>query len=125
MTLEAKMGELDMQVEQLHEQASAAAQDDATRESLQARIQYYDNYRQKLQRWVHNDPSAGGMMLNHGGCWRRPYMLPRVRFDNGRELVVLPVLLQSEVVGQGCCYRLQIPLRPGASTGLDPTTHDL
>ena len=35
-----------------------------------------------------------------------------VRFDNGRELIVLPVLLQSEVVGQGVCYRLQLPLRP-------------
>ena len=36
----------------------------------------------------------------------------QVRFDNGRELVVLPVLLQSEVVGQGMCFRLQLPLRP-------------
>ena len=47
-----------------------------------------------------------------GGCWRRPYTLPKVRFDNGRELVILPVLLQSEVVGQGMCFRLQLPLRP-------------
>jgi hypothetical protein len=35
----------------------------------------------------------------------------RVRFDNGREHIVLPQLLQSEVVGQGVCYRLQLPLR--------------
>jgi hypothetical protein len=34
-----------------------------------------------------------------------------VRFDNGREHIVLPQLLQSEVVGQGVCYRLQLPLR--------------
>ena len=38
-------------------------------------------------------------------------LVPRVSFDNGRELLVLPVLLQSEVVGQGVCYRLQIPLK--------------
>ena len=59
---------------------------------------------------------GGGEGGNHhglraGGCWRRPYTLPRVRFDNGREHIVLPQLLQSEVVGQGVCYRLQMPLR--------------
>ena len=37
-------------------------------------------------------------------------MLPRVKFDNGRELVLLPSLLQA-VVGQGVCYRLQLPLK--------------
>jgi hypothetical protein len=66
----------------------------------------------QLHRWVVNDPSAGGDALCHGGCWRRPYSLPKVKFDNGREVVILPVLLQSEVVGQGVCFRLQLPLRP-------------
>ena len=47
----------------------------------------------------------------NGGCWNGPRVLPRVRFDNGRELVLLPSLLQAEVVGQGVCYRLQLPLK--------------
>ena len=47
------------------------------------------------------------------GCWACACRVHRrVRFDNGRELVILPVLLQSEVVGQGVCFRLQLPLRP-------------
>ena len=46
----------------------------------------------------------------NGGCWNGPRVLPRVKFDNGRELVLLPSLLQA-VVGQGVCYRLQLPLK--------------
>ena len=113
LALEAKLVELDASVEQLKEQV-ALADTDETRESLESRVAYYQLYRQRLQRWVGNDPSVddlSGEARRAGGCWRRPYTLPRVRFDNGRELVVLPVLLQSEVVGQGVCYRLQLPLR--------------
>ena len=110
--LEAKMGELDQAIMQLMEQISAAGAEEAAREALEARVTYYESYRSRLQRWVQNDPSAGGDSLRHGGCWRCPYSLPKVKFDNGREIVVLPVLLQSEVVGQGVCLRLQLPLRP-------------
>lgn len=114
--LEAKLAELDQQVEVLREQVPAATDSEASRESLMSRIAYYDLYRVRLQRWVANDPAAeggsGGEALRAGGCWRRPYTLPRVHFDNGREVIILPVLLQSEVVGQGICYRLQLPLRP-------------
>ena len=112
MTLEAKMGELDMQVEQLREQAHAAGAEEAARDAILSRVAYVDNYRTRLHRWVGNDPSYNGESLRHGGCWRSPYTCPKVRFDNGRELVILPVLLQSEVVGQGICFRLQLPLRP-------------
>ena len=59
---------------------------------LLGRVKYHESYRTKLRLWVGNDPSAGGDALRHGGCWRTPYTLPKVRFDNGRELVVLPVL---------------------------------
>ena len=34
-----------------------------------------------------------------------------MRFDNGREEVLLPTLMQSEIAGVGVCYRLQLPLR--------------
>ena len=113
LALEAKLNELDQQQELMKEQAHAAA-DDRSREQLLSRAGYYEVYRAKLQRWVGNDPASEGAYGENrraGGCWRRPYTLPRVRFDNGREMVVLPVLLQSEVVGQGVCYRLQLPLR--------------
>ena len=106
------MGELDAQIEQLREQMAAGGAEDAAHDALLSRIAYNETYRQKLHRWVVNDPSEGAEALRAGGCWRRPYVLPRVRFDNGREIVILPVLLQSEVVGQGVCFRLQLPLRP-------------
>ena len=173
MAVEARLGEIDQQLELLREQ-SRGADTDRSREQLLGRIHYMGTYRQRLHRWVANDPSVrnpsdetlvtnwvandpsvrnpsdetlvtnwvandpsvdaaegagsgagsggvgfgggGGEGGNHhglraGGCWRRPYTLPRVRFDNGREHIVLPQLLQSEVVGQGVCYRLQMPLR--------------
>lgn len=46
--LEAKMGELDQQIETTREQAQAAGGDDATRESLQMRVRYLDTYRNKV-----------------------------------------------------------------------------
>ena len=113
LALETKLGELDQMCEELRGMMQAAGSDDAVREEMQSRILYYENYRNRLHTWVANDPSfGGGKGLMNGGCWRSSYTLPKVRFDNGREIVVLPVLLQSEVVGQGACYRLQLPLRP-------------
>ena len=144
LAVEARLGEIDQQLEVLHEQ-SRGADTDRSREQLLGRLRYMGTYRQRLHRWVANDPSVtcndpsvdaaegagsgagagfGGVSfgggggeggshhgLRAGGCWRRPYTLPRVRFDNGREHIILPQLLQSEVVGQGVCYRLQLPLR--------------
>ena len=144
LAVEARLGEIDQQLEVLHEQ-SRGADTDRSREQLLGRLRYMSTYRQRLHRWVANDPSitcndpsvdaaegagsgggagfggvgfggGGGEGGSHhglraGGCWRRPNTLPRVRFDNGREHIVLPQLLQSEVVGQGVCYRLQLPLR--------------
>ena len=34
-----------------------------------------------------------------------------MQFDNGRREVLVPQLLQSEVVGVGTCYRLQLPVK--------------
>ena len=51
-------------------------------------------------------------MGGSGGCWNRPLLVPRVRFDNGRTELLLPGMLSSEVVGCGVCYRLQVPLKP-------------
>ena len=53
------------------------------------------------------DRGRGDDVGNGGGCWNRAFLVPRVHFDNGREELLLPVLLQSEVVGQGVCFRLQ------------------
>jgi len=92
--LEAKLADLDQTVEGLREQASAAGAEEAAREALLGRVAYYDSYRTRLFKWVSNDPSGGGESLRHGGCWRSPSTLPKVRFDNGRELVILPVLLR-------------------------------
>ena len=58
------------------------------------------------------DRAAGDDVARDGGCWGGPHRAPAVTFDNGRRLVVLPTLLQSEVAGQGVCYRLQLPLKP-------------
>ena len=112
--LEIKLAELDAQIDQMNEQARGPDTDGA-KDQLASRIQYYELFRTRLQRWVSNDPAAegvGGEARRAGGCWRRPYTLPKVHFDNGREEIIMPVLLQSEVVGQGICYRLQLPLRP-------------
>ena len=68
LALEAKLGELDQAVEQLREQMAAGGADDAVKEALLARVDYYESYRTRLQAWVRNDPSAGGEALRVGGC---------------------------------------------------------
>ena len=62
-----------------------------------------------LRRWIRNQPRAEGR--EHGGCWQGPWKLPWITFDNGRREVLVPQLLQSEVVGVGICYRIQLPVK--------------
>ena len=42
---------------------------------------------------------------------RHAFRLPHVRFDHGREHVVVPEMFRAEIVGQGSCFRLQLPLK--------------
>ena len=44
---------------------------------------------------------------------RHAFRLPHVRFDHGREHVVVPEMFRAEIVGQGSCFRLQLPLKAG------------
>eukprot|EP01134_Creolimax_fragrantissima_P001496 CFRG1496T1 len=44
---------------------------------------------------------------------KHKYKLPTVEFNNGRQMVILPCVFGSEVVGQGLTFRLQIPLKLG------------
>ena len=57
MAVEARLGEIDQQLELLREQ-SRGADTDRSREQLLGRIHYMGTYRQRLHRWVANDPSV-------------------------------------------------------------------
>ena len=106
--VDQKVSELESAEAQASEQAQAAR---APQDQGLERIHYYKIYRSRLRQWVTADRSRGDDVGRNGGCWNRPFLVPRVRFDNGRDEILLPVLLQSEVVGQGVCYRLQVPLK--------------
>lgn len=114
LALEEKLNELDQNVERGAEQLHAAtsSSDERTRATIEKRVHYHRIYRAALQVWVRNDRALGDDVARQGGCWNLAYQLPRVQFDNGRCLVILPVLLHSDIVGQGTCYRLQLPLKP-------------
>ena len=73
---------------------------------------YTQMYRTRLKQWVTADRSRGDNVVANGGCWDGAYTVPRVRFDNGRVELLLPVMLQGEVVGQGVCCRLQALVFP-------------
>ena len=62
-------------------------------------MRFLQLYRSRLGSWMRADRAAGDDVARDGGCWGGPYRAPGVTFDNGRRLVVLPALLQSEV---GC-----------------------
>ena len=62
-------------------------------------VRFLQLYRSRLGAWMRADRAAGDDVARDGGCWGGPYRAPGVTFDNGRRLVVLPALLQSEV---GC-----------------------
>ena len=62
-------------------------------------MRFLQLYRSRLGAWMRADRAAGDDVARDGGCWGGPYRAPGVTFDNGRRLVVLPALLQSEV---GC-----------------------
>ncbi|KAL1520085.1 hypothetical protein AB1Y20_023560 [Prymnesium parvum] len=110
LALDEKLAALDEIVKAALDQLRAS--DERARAALEKRVAFHRTYRARLQRWMRNDRSRGDHVARDGGCWGGAYQLPRVRFDNGRCLVVLPVLLQSDIVGQGSCYRLQLPLKP-------------
>ena len=109
--LEAKLAELAEKGQAAQEQLDAGS-NERSREMLLGRVRFFELYRSRLGAWVRADRPAGDDVGRDGGCWGGPFRAPAVRFDNGRRLIVLPTLLQSEVVGQGVCYRLQVPLKP-------------
>ena len=113
MALEEKLAELQMGLERVENELRFAAE--RNRDALLSRSHFYKLYQQRLMRWVEADRTRSHIpehnVAINGGCWNGPRVLPRVKFDNGRELVLLPSLLQAEVVGQGVCYRLQLPLK--------------
>ena len=41
-----------------------------------------------------------------GGCWNQSFTLPRVHFDNGRVIIVLPVLLQAPYFNRTYIFHL-------------------
>ena len=77
LALEAKLAELDVQMETVQEQASRRERRRHA-ESLRLRVAATSKPTETGWRWVANDPSlGGGEALRNGGCWRRPYCLPR------------------------------------------------
>ena len=81
-------------------------------EVLLGRVRFFQLYRAKLGAWMRAERAAGDDIQMIGGCWHGALKAPAVHFDNGRRVVMLPSLLQSEVAGQGVCHRLQMPLKP-------------
>lgn len=109
LALEEKTSELDVAISRLEEQLRSG--DHRSTFSLERRLRVHRLYRARLLGWVRADRRGGDDVAGAGGCWSRSYLVPRVYFDNGRTMLVLPVMLQSDVVGQGSCYRLQLPLK--------------
>ena len=105
--LEAQIEKVDELIKSLRDQLKKASEPRA-KDVLKDRILSQAIYRAKLRRWIQNDPRQ---IREYGGCWQGPWKLPWMQFDNGRREVLVPQLLQSEVVGVGTCYRLQLPVK--------------
>tara|TARA_B100000795_G_scaffold228163_1_gene184781 strand:+ start:177 stop:638 length:462 start_codon:yes stop_codon:yes gene_type:complete len=86
-------------------------------------VRFLQLHRSRLGAWMRADRAAGDDVARDGGCWGGPHRAPGVTFDNGRRLVVLPTLLQSEVGGS-----TDAPYAPSAALKtflhhLTPLTH--
>ena len=62
-------------------------------------VRFLQLHHSRLGAWMRADRAAGDDVARDGGCWGGPHRAPGVTFDNGRRMVVLPTLLQSEVGG--------------------------
>jgi ATP-dependent DNA helicase PIF1 len=108
--VKVRLEELEEQIKALAKQAESN-RSERSRSLLMDRITALRRLKMLLEVWVSNADRETMANSRCGGCWQGAWKLPKVKFDNGRTVALLPSLFQSEVVGQGKCERLQIPLK--------------
>ena len=107
--LETRVEELNNMIKLLRQRVDEVGRSERSRSLLMERVQQLEQELACLRAWVSAHPN--GRDYSAGGCWQGPRILPFVRFDNKREIALLPSLLTSEIVGQGVCSRMQIPCK--------------
>ena len=109
--VELELEELEKRIKALLEKTEEPDRSERSRSLLMDRITMLRELKRNLRAWVANEERGTIADGRVGGCWQGAWKLPKVEFDNGRTVIVLPSILQNEVVGQGKCERLQIPLK--------------
>lgn len=111
--VEATLAQVEKELTELRAEEESSDRSARSRSKLVDKISSLEDLLVRLPRWVMNSPQGEGGVRNlqHGGCWEGAWKLPRVRFDNGRTEILLPAVTRSEVLGQGVCCRMQIPLK--------------